>query len=197
MRSPLKRENNRPTFYTQKCNQIRAGGLLFAKVVESEVYLLLCHYKDDEWDGKLEDFGGKTDVKDTSIQKTIYREVDEETNGEITQKNITRLIKSPLSASFYTSRSKYFMYLTIVDENFFPNTEVFGSIENHTGRKRTIQWYKFKDVMENNTLAERLRFNRWLIKHLTDLSPIVAEPTNEPKGESMLDLVREIEVLAI
>ena len=43
--------------------------------------------------GKYEDFGGKTDRNDKSIEETVAREAEEESNGIFRKEDVMNMIK--------------------------------------------------------------------------------------------------------
>lgn len=63
---------------------VSAAGCLFYRqdIHDDKIYLLLISYTDPRWP-KLDDFGGKVDLKDKTIFSTIKREAYEESNGKI------------------------------------------------------------------------------------------------------------------
>lgn len=146
--------NNRPTFYFngQQNMQLRAGGILFYKKINNQAYFLMI---DNTYSKCLEDLGGKTDIKDNSIIKTIIREVEEETNQQIKSKNIYSILFKD-SHKFYCEYSKYLLYVIKADEYISNLTsECFGDIEIHTGFDRKINWYS-KEEFYKSKLNPRL-----------------------------------------
>ena len=85
--------DDRPTFYYNNNNrcEIRAGGIIFYKhtrdMNEPEFLMI------KNWD-RYEDFGGRTDVIDNTIEDTICREADEESNGIFPKNEVHDLIKN-------------------------------------------------------------------------------------------------------
>jgi hypothetical protein len=144
----------RPTFYFNSDNSkpIRAGGILFYKIINNEPYFLMI---DNTYSKCIEDIGGKTDFNDKSINNTIIREVDEETNSLINKKCIYSVLFKN-SKKFYCEYSKYMLYLVKADE-YISNltTESFGDIEKHTGFDRKIYWYS-RDEIKKAKLNPRL-----------------------------------------
>jgi len=136
--------NQRPTFHylNIKTNPIRAGGvLIYRDTAGGEREFLLI--KNPE--GRYEDIGGKTDAKDKSINETISRETEEETNGLISAAVISRqLFRSQM---IYRHGSKYLVYL--VKANAYEQelkSEAFGSVETHENFHRTIHWVAAKNL---------------------------------------------------
>ncbi len=139
---------------------ISAAGCLIYKILGGEVYLLLIKYNDPNWP-MLDDLGGRIDGSDTSVIGAITREVSEETNNVID----SNLFKSMhMTNSFYTLKSKYYVVLVRVDDNFCKDTTVFGDKEIHDNIYRTINWFNLRDVKD--TLAQRISTNTDLVNFL-------------------------------
>lgn len=153
--------NNYIQLYT---NSITAGGCLFYKIVDGEIWLLLIKYSSPEHP-LLDDFGGKADITDRSIMQTIMRELSEETNGIITGEDIEHLVN--VSPAFYNKQSKYYVKVVCVDNSFYPDTTVFGDFEGVDYISRTVGWYKFNEVRDK--LAHRLQLNEQLMSFLNSL----------------------------
>lgn len=150
-------------------NPVSAAGCLFYKLEtgsetgKSRVCVLLIQYKDPNWP-RLDDFGGQIDVDDTSIENALVREVKEESNGLI---NFTTLDKSK-RLNFYNRQSKYYQSLIEVDGSFFPDTTVFGEIEEVDSIARVVQWHQYDTV--KSQLAYRMLNNTKLIEYLDGLN---------------------------
>lgn len=142
-------------------NTISACGCLFYKVVNGDLYLLLISYTDPEWD-RLDDFGGKIDTTDVSVIDAIIRETSEESNDIINGDIIQRCDYY----EFYNRQSKYYSIVIEVDDDFFPDTTVFGDFERADRLGRTVNWYKYDEYKDN--LAFRLLNNKKLIEFFDD-----------------------------
>lgn len=129
--------NYRPTFYynNNKMLPIRAGGVLFYRfnVDKNESEFLMINI-----DGTYEDFGGKTDACDKSIEDTISREAEEESNNIFTHKQIYDLLQDPSHKRVYVKRAKYLVYIIKTDEKY--NPQDFGDTEVHDNKYRTVEW---------------------------------------------------------
>jgi 8-oxo-dGTP pyrophosphatase MutT (NUDIX family) len=156
-------------------NTISACGCLFYKLVEGELYLLLITYADPEW-SRYDDFGGKIDLTDASVMDAIIRETSEETNHIINKK----ILRKCDYDEFYNRQSKYYSILIEVDDDFYPDTSIFGEYENTDKIKRTVDWHKYNDC--KNNLAYRLLNNKKLIKFLDE-----KQENGESDGESYSD----------
>jgi hypothetical protein len=151
--------DDRPTFYynNDKELEIRAGGAIFYKIINDDIQFLLIHSR-----GKYEDFGGRTDKIDKSINHTIAREVDEESNNIFKQKDILKRIKN--LQPIFTRKSKYQIYIIpLIDTELQINVKDFGDREFHDDIPRTVEFISInklldKDFIKNN-LCFRLKFS--------------------------------------
>lgn len=141
-------------------NTISACGVLFYRLNNNNIELLLIKYEDKNWP-RLDDFGGQIDLEDKNILEVIYREASEETNELI---DISKVIKKYNNIKyFYNKKSKYYFMLIEVDNKFATNTQIYGNIEFHDNIKRTISWYNYKEV--KNNIAYRLLYCNELINY--------------------------------
>jgi hypothetical protein len=132
------RENGYP-------NTISAAGCLFRKGDK----VLLIKYLDPNWP-KLDDFGGQIDHGDSSPLETIIRETIEESNGVITRYMMECMLSDMSNVSFYyTKASKYYGVVIEVSDDFFPDTSVFGELEETDNIYRTVAWYSLKEAEKN------------------------------------------------
>lgn len=157
--------DGRPTFYYDGDHEIRAGGLLLYRYedgMEEPEFLMI------KTRGKYEDFGGRTDPLDNSIEDTICREADEESNGIIKTDEVRELIKD--YQPIYTPESKYLIYVVKTTTPYNP-TE-FGTIEIHDGISRTVEWIKLSKLLDkkfiNRSVHVRLKF-KLFIEHIRSL----------------------------
>lgn len=146
-------------------NTISACGAMFYKIVKGDVYLLLISFADPKWN-KLDDFGGQIDETDDTVMDAIEREVSEESNGQINEKKLRKLLNTNKCKTFYNKFSKYYNYVIEVDDNFFKDTSVFGDFEKTDKIKRKINWYKFSDF--KNKISQRIIGNKLLVKYLEE-----------------------------
>ncbi len=142
-------------------NTISAVGCLFYKEINKKKKLLLIKYDDPNWP-RLDDFGGRIDNVDNTIEDAIIREMQEETNHKIEKKNIKKILESKHYVPFYNKQSKYYCILVKVDDDFFVDTTIFGDHEITDNIKRKIAWYDYDECKDN--LAFRLLKNQ----NLTD-----------------------------
>jgi 8-oxo-dGTP pyrophosphatase MutT (NUDIX family) len=145
-------------------NTISAAGCLFYKeATNGHKKLMLIKYVDPKWP-RLDDLGGKIDEKDATIYDAIVREALEETNNVIPETKMRQLVSGKTNKHFYNKQSKYYLILIKVNDQFYPNTEVFGDLEEHDQILRTISWYNFDDIKDQ--LAFRLLYNSQLMTEL-------------------------------
>lgn len=145
-------------------NSISACGCLIYKIENNKVKLLLIRYFNQKKNNKLDDFGGKVDNIDNSAFETIARETSEETNDIITKKYVFDKIISNKYTSYYTRSAKYYFIAIQCDDDFCPNTKIFGKEEKHEKIPREIRWFDY--VINKKKIAKRLLDNTDLIKHL-------------------------------
>ena len=129
---------------------VTAAGTLFIKVVDGRIYLLLISYTDQRY-SLLDDLGGRAEVYDKSIYQTIDREVKEESN-EIIQIDSENLE----CTSVYMPECKYLCLITKLNEDAYPDTSIFGTLEHTNQLKRTIEWHEFTDQLKPK-LSHRIR----------------------------------------
>jgi hypothetical protein len=142
---------------------ISAGGCLFYKKVAGQIKLLLTSYPDPKWN-KLDDLGGRSDHNDNTIFETIIRETMEESNNMIDVRFLLEKIKSNDYRSFYNLKSKYYIMLVEVDDDFSKDTSIFGTFEKTDKIVRYINWYDYDTAKPK--LALRLSICNDLINYL-------------------------------
>ena len=127
-----------------------AAGILFVKVIDGKIYLLLISYKDQRY-SLLDDLGGSAEVYDLTIFHTINREVAEETNDliQIDSKNLK-------CTQIYAENSKYLCLIVKVDPDTYQDTSIFGTFESTNKFDRTIEWHEFTEQLKPK-LSHRLR----------------------------------------
>ena len=144
-------------------NTVSAAGCLFYKKSNEKLELLLISYDDPKWN-KLDDFGGQVDDIDNTIYDTIIRETIEETNNIIKKSFLEKKINDKQYKSFYNNFSKYYVITIEVDDNFYPDTDIFGNFETKDKIGRTIKWYNYSDI--KNKISNRLTCNKEIINYL-------------------------------
>jgi 8-oxo-dGTP pyrophosphatase MutT (NUDIX family) len=132
---------SRPTFFLEEEFPIRAAGIIPYTNINNQPYVLLI-----EKEGILEDFGGKTDLLDTSYFETAMRECYEESN------HILQLTVDNTTPYWYQKNSKYITFYVKIDPDIF--LADFGEYEMNRSTKRKIQWFNLSDKL---LLHPRLR----------------------------------------
>lgn len=131
--------NERKTiFYEDDPTQpVTAAGVILYRISGKAMELLLIYSRN-----KLEDIGGKIDKIDETIEEAAAREVEEETNGQITADQIIdRLNSAASNQKVYVKNSKYLIYLIkATNEERGLDKDDFGEYEDHDKIRRDIQW---------------------------------------------------------
>lgn len=154
----IKRKKNPVFYYNNKTSkEIKAGGVLFYyyNKNENKLKFLMINNK-----GKYEDFGGRTEDIDKSIEYTVSREVEEESNKIFLRNDVLNIISS--NFPLYIKHSKYVLYICEIDKNY--DTTIFGSKEFHDNIYRTVEWIDYEDLINSsfiNKMNHRLRFRRF------------------------------------
>lgn len=142
---------DRPTFYYNNNEklEVRAGGVVFYRYTKrmSEPEFLMVNYN-----GRYEDFGGKTDNIDNNIIDTICREVDEESNNIFSKIHVLNMIEN--KKPIYCQKSKYVVY--IVKINKYVDPKKFGHKEKHNNVPRTVKWIKISNILNKEFIESML-----------------------------------------
>ena len=146
-------------YNNDKNNEIKAGGILFYFKDKDNIKFLMSTYKNNT----LSDFGGRIDKTDKSIQETIAREVEEETNGIYRQNYVLEKIKD--LKPYYSPTRKYMVYLVELDEDI--NIKLFGDWEFSDGIERFVYWIPGQKIINKKFLKNKLS-QRLLIKPLIE-----------------------------
>lgn len=141
--------------------EVHAAGCLFYKRSPTCIQLLI-----QENNKKYEDIGGRIEKADADIYDTVNREIEEETNGLITNTK-DRLKKA---SYVYIPNAKYIIFIMEATKEEAKYTkESFGTIETHTNINRAMGWiyliellaplivkYKLSWRMRNKILFHKL-----------------------------------------
>ena len=145
-------QNNRPTFYTEDGQPIRAAGILCyvyhksfdEKIKDKKIWLFR------NQNNTFSDTGGKTDKVDKTIVDTAIRETVEETNGHLfSSKHNFKICEKILKKEFerqnpkplYVSNCKYLLYpLRLRYKNKFLSLKRFGNKEIHDDMEHSYHW---------------------------------------------------------
>lgn len=162
----------RPTFIDEQTGgEIKAGGALFYHKNK----LLMIYSRNN-----YEDFGGKTSLEDNSIEMTIAREVEEESNNIISRDFVLSKIQDEKNDidRYYIPQSKYLVYLIELDN--FIDVELFGDLEITDNIKRNVEWIDAGDffkVARSFRLNNKSLFSR--IKNIVDTNKNLDKMTNQ------------------
>jgi hypothetical protein len=159
--------DNRPTFFNNDNQPIRAGGVIFYKIdpLTKQIKILMqytqrINQKTNIKRNVYEDIGGKTDEKDNNINDTIIREVVEETNGIIT-KEIFQEHLDKEKKDYYLKHSKYYLILIEANKNIVNiDRRAYGK-EEINGKLRQFHWIDANRLKTSGTpFNERIWFLR-------------------------------------
>ena len=125
----------RPLFILANNNPCRAAGIIpfYRESDDSISYLVIIANEE------IEPFGGKTDMKDDSIENTAIREADEESN------RLLKFNKDQLNSQLYFPNEKYMLYFAQMDEKM--DASLFGDREFYENMMRTVKWLKYEDII--------------------------------------------------
>lgn len=146
-------DNDRPIFSIDGKPYVSAGVLIYT-VRYPTIHFLMQKVDDPRWNKydnlswEWEDMGGKSDESDQTIQDVAFRECEEETNGVITGTLLGELMKDSRSFEYCVHESKYMLHILYVDPVKLDEwgVELFGTVEEHTGIQRTIQWIPYASL---------------------------------------------------
>ena len=163
-KSSSKKRDVQPIFYYdgKTDNEIKAGGVMFYTYDKKSRDLKFLMIKNRN---RYEDFGGKTDSEDSSIEETIAREVEEESNGIFKKTDILDRIKD--KKPIYTKNSKYLIYFCKLKKNENYNTDIFGDREFYEDIPRTVEWITYGTLKNSSFIKDNLNF-RLKFKHFFD-----------------------------
>jgi hypothetical protein len=161
--------DNRPTFFNNNTQPIRAGGVIFYKIdpLTKQIKMLMQYTEriDQRTNKKrriYEDIGGKTDENDKSINDTIIREVVEETNGIIT-KEIAQEHLEKTHHKIYLKHSKYYLILVEADKNIISiDRRSYGKIEENNKSDNKLRQFHWVDAYQLKTTGTPFNQRIWL-----------------------------------
>jgi len=156
-----KKRGEHPIFYydDKTENEIKAGGVMFYTYDKKSRDLKFLMIKNRN---RYEDFGGKTDKVDLSIEETVAREVEEESNGIFKKSDIIDRIKD--KKPIYTKNSKYLIYFCKLKKNENYNADIFGDREFYENVPRTVEWLTYGALKNSSFVKDNLNF-RLKFKH--------------------------------
>lgn len=131
----------RQCFYNYDNLPIRAGGVMFYYINKNKTIDFLMM----ECNGKLEDFGGRTDYKDINFKHTVAREVEEESNCIFTKEKVLELIS--YEKPIYSKHSKYIIFF--IELKIKINPKIFGNKEYYDNISRSVSWINVSFLKNN------------------------------------------------
>lgn len=154
--------SDRTRFLDKNRVYVSAGVMFYTIHPQTQVcYFMMQKCTRGTW--KLEDFGGKSSVDDTSIKDVAFRECQEELNykGGIDYEFLQKQLEDSRSITHRTPKNKYLMYLIYMPYEFKTklNMEEFGDYEELDKIKRQVLWISYKDFMELPMQDIHPRFN--------------------------------------
>lgn len=97
----------------------------------------------------LEDFGGKIEDSDQTVEDIIVREASEESNGQFDMHSLRERLALPSARYCYNKDCKYlFVLLPASETESILTGEEFGERENHVSYviQRTVRWMTIQEV---------------------------------------------------
>lgn len=151
---------NRPTFSINNRTYVSAGVIPYTMDSQDNYYFLLQHLTSDTRNWSYEDFGGKSQQGDDSIEAVAFRECHEETNFQpvFTSEFLQAQLKDERSMVYSIPECKYMMYLIYVPPSFRDlDLGQFGT-SNNDGQPRVLEWLSYKSLMELDNTKLQPRF---------------------------------------
>jgi len=148
----IMRKDGRPAFVI-KGKQYVSAGIIFYTINDGKLSFMLQKLQDSKHWGcrwQWEDFGGKSDKVDLSISEVAKRECMEETNFKLTADEIDAALTNKFSVKCHIPNNKYMLYLLYLSPDVASKltSDVFGSVESHTGVKRTVHWISYTELIQ-------------------------------------------------
>ena len=158
---------DRTAFITASNQVITACGVLFLNPDGK----ILMQVVPDKTTGQpsLDDFGGKVEHPDQNIINAFLRELAEETNGLFPQ--YFDLLGN-LLGHIYLPRCKYLLLICRAPAEFEGiDLSLFGSSEEHSSIKRTVQWVSGRKFLDAKNLHPRLSISPEVKAKISELCP--------------------------
>lgn len=139
-------------FNADPMKPITAAGILFYKNHMNQMYCLI-----QEQNNKYEDIGGKIDTIDQTLEDTICRELEEETNHRINATNVRQRLNG--AKKIYIPICKYCLYIVEADQNEADlKKNDFGEEEKYNNKNRTIGWIKRDELSMPHIIKYKLNW---------------------------------------
>lgn len=175
----------RPTFLVNNKVYVSAGVLIYTNDEMENYYFLFQRLTNDKRMWTYEDFGGKSQNGDNSIEDVAFRECYEETNKLVfTPEFLKKQLKDRRSVIYQIPECKYMLYIIYVPYDFKENLDLdqFG-IKNNDDQPRILEWLSYKSLMELDTTDLQPRFMPTDFK--INLPIILARPRMLPDDQYM------------
>ena len=160
-------DTNRPSFRIHNRLYLSSGVLFYTINDSGQIFFMLQKMPSDNkqqpW--QYEDFGGKSQEGDLTIEDVAFREAEEEINGAL---GITKeFIKTLPRVQYLLPHNKYALYLVKLDKSFLNNDlSECGEQENLFNVSRKVKWMTYRELFEmpQTLLHPRLQpeFKNWM-----------------------------------
>ena len=142
----------RPTFMVGSRPYVSAGVLLYTEDSKGQYHFLIQRTQRGSW--RYEDFGGKSEVGDRSIEDVAIRECLQETNGICTPSILQRCMADELSIVYPIPECKYMLYVVYLPSSLAPNPKEYQlrgtpmTYEVHDLVRRDLVWLSYRALAE-------------------------------------------------
>lgn len=175
-------ELERPSFLVKNRVYVSAGVLPYTMDMHGNYYFLFQRLTNDDRRWTYEDFGGKSEYGDASIEDVAFRECYEETNflDAFKPEYLRQQLKDYRSIIYRVQECKYMLYLIYVPMDLKDSLDLskFG-IKNNDEQPRIVEWLSYKSVMELDDLELQPRIMPMDFKN--NLALMLAQPVMNPK----------------
>lgn len=141
---------------------VSAGVMFYTIDKDNGIHFLLQELPPERTGRRLEDFGGKSNRDDTSIEDVAFRECQEELNfaNGIDTPFLKKYLDSDMSYVYRIPENKYVLYLIHLPIEFKTSLDLaaFGKKEIHCDVVRKVRWITYYDMMQGfRSLHPRLK----------------------------------------
>jgi hypothetical protein len=162
----IQKETNikRKCFYYEDDEEkpILAAGILFIKEEKGKKFVLLQKVIKKNKPDEYSDFGGKIDEKDDTVIDTISRELGEEINFGLYEKEkkdniyldtiqkLKDMILKNIVKIIYQKTAKYLVIIAKLPKNIMLDFEKISDFEKLDKINRIVDWISYEDFIKNN-----------------------------------------------
>ena len=155
------------SFNTSNGKIVSAIGVLFYS--KDKGFLMQSVRDEKSGEIRFTDFGGKVELKDMTCLHSLYRETNEETNGLLTPDY--DFLKMHLG-HIYLLKCKYLLLICRAPAEFEGiDPSQFGTHEEHSSTKRTVQWVSRSNFLDAENLHQRLSISPEVKAKISELFP--------------------------